>query len=141
MENKKIEEMETEELKELKLKIEAELNKRKEDKKIIYNTDNFNSSTYHINKYKPWAKEINAIDITKTNGFAFIGNFLKLKNENIVKQGQHVVEMDENRLYLYKAKEDYKKDLILEESKANYISFIRNVAEIIKKEGEENGKV
>ena len=98
-------------------------------KKTIYTQDCFDSSDYHIRKYKHFAKKITAIDSNKTNGFAFLGEFLDVNKENLVSQGSYIVEVCSSSIKLYRAFND-SKELLLKGSSSGYVSFIRKAKEI-----------
>lgn len=94
-------------------------------KKTIYTHD----CDYHIRKYKHFAKKITAIDSNKTNGFAFLGEFLDVNKENLVSQGSYIVEVCSSSIKLYRAFND-SKELLLKGSSSGYVSFIRKAKEI-----------
>lgn len=121
-----------EELKKLIAEANKELENRTEEK-IIYVTDFKRGNS----GYKRWAKEITSIDLTKTDCYAFSGNWLKKDNEveNIVSKGCYVLEYigkKENQLCLYKALDNNKKELILEGDLKKLASFILEAGKIIK---------
>lgn len=110
----------------------TELASRK-DEKIIYLTEFRRGNS----GYKRWAKEITAIDATKTDCYAFSGNWLSKEDEteNLVSKGSYVLEYigtKENQFCLYKALDNNNKELVLECDKKNLISFIREVSKIVK---------
>lgn len=126
-----LKELSIEELNDLLKDVKEEIASRN-NKKIIYCCDVKGNSEYSLKKYKSWAKLISDIDTTKTNGYAFIGNFLNVRTENLVNAGDHVVELvEDNNYYLYKAIEDNKKELILEGNKNDLITFIRECKKYI----------
>ena len=84
----------------------------RESKMTIYTHDCFDSSDYHIGKYKHFAKKITSIDGIKTNGFAFSGEFLDVKKENLVLEGGYVVEVCSGSIKLYRACDDSKELLL-----------------------------
>ncbi len=65
--------MTTEELKILKDNVsrELKLRKSKETKKVIIDLPTFDD------RHKNWIKAIDKVDQSKSNGYAFVGNFLK----------------------------------------------------------------
>lgn len=101
----------------------------KEKKQSIYTHDCYGSSDYHFGKYKHYSKKITAIDSTKTNGYAFSGEFLQLRNENLVPEGSYVIEACSCKLRIYRVDNDLK-ELILEGSSSSYVSFIREAKEL-----------
>lgn len=121
-----------EELNKLIEDAKAELENRKGEK-IIYITEFRRGNS----EYKRWAKEITSIDLTKTDCYAFSGNWLKKDDEveNIVSKGSYVLEYigrKENQLYLYKALDNNKKELVLEGDLKKLASFIIEAGKIIK---------
>lgn len=128
-----IKKLSLEELKNLKNEIEKEINIRNNNKKIIYKCDCFGEAEYHIQKYKHWAKVIEEIDDTKGNGYAFIGEWLVKKSENLVQEGSYVIELNDDIHYtLYRVKET--KEKLLEGTQKELITFIQNCKKIIEKE-------
>lgn len=110
----------------------TELASRK-DEKIIYLTEFRRGNS----GYKRWAKEITAIDTTKTDCYAFSGNWLSKEDEteNLVSKGSYVLEYigrKENQLCLYKALDNNKKELVLEGDLKKLASFIIEAGKIIK---------
>lgn len=121
-----------EELNKLIEDAKAELKNRKEEK-IIYITEFRRGNS----GYKRWAKEITSTDLTKTDCYAFSGNWLKKDDEveNIVSKGSYVLEYigrKENQLCLYKALDNNKKELVLEGDLKKLASFIIEAGKIIK---------
>lgn len=103
------------------------------DEKIIYLTEFRRGNS----GYKRWAKEITAIDTTKTDCYAFFGNWLNKEDEteNVVSKGSYILEYigtKENQFCLYKALDNNNKELVLEGDKKNLISFIREASKIVK---------
>lgn len=110
----------------------TELASRKGEK-IIYLTEFRRGNS----GYKRWAKEITAIDTTKTDCYAFSGNWLSKEDEteNLVSKGSYVLEYigrKENQLCLYKALDNNKKELVLEGDLKKLASFIIEAGKIIK---------
>lgn len=99
------------------------------NKKSIYTHDCFGSSNYHYGKYKHYSKVITSIDDSKTNGYAFNGEFLKVDKENRIPEGSYVIETCSITLRIYKVTND-EKELILEGKSRNYVSFIREAKEL-----------
>lgn len=102
-------------------------NKKSIAKKVIYTNDCYEESNYHKRKYRHYAKELTGIDITKTNGYAFQGKFLKIDQEDLVTVGSYVVECCFTTLSLYLIKEDGKELIFRSE---RIISFIQKAKEI-----------
>lgn len=130
-----IKNMKTKELIELKKEIEQELKTREKNttkEKVIYKHDCCDCSNYHKNKYKHWIKKIDIIDDTKTNGYAFQGEFLNINNENLVEIDSYVIEVCGHELWLYKVKNDgdQNKEFLEGGTYKNMISFIKKCKEI-----------
>lgn len=127
-----LKELSIEELNDLLKDVKEEIASRN-NKKIIYCCDVKGNSEYSLKKYKSWAKLITNIDTTKTNGYAFVGNFLNVRTENLVNAGDYVVELVQDQNYfLYKATGDNNKELLLEGKRNNLITFIRECKKIIE---------
>lgn len=129
----------TEELKELNNQINKELNLRNKViiDKIIYKTENYDDSNYHIRSSHCWAKIITDIDINKTNGYAFIGDFIKVKEENLVLVDSIIIEHDNGGFICYKATKNGKIELA-KGNRRNIISFILKVNDLLKEKEKDN---
>lgn len=85
--------MTTEQLKYLAAQIKSVLEHRFESKNlIVYTHDCKDGSGSHMRKYKHWAKLVTSVDLTKTNGYAFVGDFLRVEAEHKLVSGSIVVE-------------------------------------------------
>lgn len=122
-----------------KLKVEItkniELKNENKNEKVIYWHECSSASSYHLRKYRHWMKVLTAIDDTKTNGYAFIGDFLSMEKENLVEVGKYVIEVCDNELYLYQVIKDEQEDnkkFITKSDYAHFISFIQKIKEITK---------
>jgi hypothetical protein len=131
---KELQTMAMEELLMLKAAIEKELQRRAaEDELVIYQHDCCNSSSYHLHKYKHWAKVVRAVDTTKINGFAFIGDFLPMDKQSRVAAGAIVVEVCGDTIKAYRVAKEGKEKIA--ESKTNrMVEFIEKVAAVLKKQ-------
>lgn len=121
-----------EELKKLVEDAKKEIANREEEK-IIYITDFKRGNS----GCKRWAKELISVDTTKTDCYAFSGNWLKKEDEveNIVSKGSYVLEYigrKENQFCLYKALDNNNKELVLQGDINKLISFILEVGKIMK---------
>ena len=126
-----------EELKEAKELIEKKrVEKGGSNKKVIYTHDCYGASNYHFNKYKHWCKLIENIDPNKTNGFAFKGEFLNCRSENLVEEGSFTVEICGCELHFYIVTGDNEKTLLVEGSTNKYASFIRKCIEAMNNKEE-----
>lgn len=125
--------MTQEELEKLLKDVKKEIDTRNQKiEKVIYICDNRDASNYKLRKYKNWSKVVKEVDTTKTNGYAFVGDFLSIQLENLVDKNSFVVELvDTHNIYLYKAVSDNNKELIFSGSKYNLITFIKKCAELI----------
>ena len=93
IENINIKEMKLEELKILQSVIADEIKARNSSALVLYTHGCKNSANYHLNKYKHWAKLVKSVDTTKTNGYAFAGEFLAVTAEHKVPIGSVIVEV------------------------------------------------
>ena len=120
-----------EELKEAKELIEKKIAEKSSGttKKVIYTHDCCGGSSYHFNKYKHWCKLIEDIDSSKTNGFAFIGEFQNCRSENLIDEGSFVVETCGCELHLYLVTGDNEKKLLVEGASSKYATFVRECVE------------
>lgn len=125
-----LEKLSLEDLELLKGKIKKCIDAKSDKKKmVIYKCDCFDSSDYHFNKYKHYAKVLTGIDCTETNGYAFQGEFISVRKENLIQDGSYIIENCNYHLYLYKLESD-EKNLCLEGSTNKIISFIKKAKEI-----------
>ena len=60
-----------------------------------------NGSKHHLGKYKHWAKLITGVDATKTNGYAWQGDFLSVAAEHMVPVGSCVAEVCDTDITVY----------------------------------------
>jgi len=102
--------MSTEELERLIEEARKELASRRENKLVLYTHHCKNESRYHLSKYKHWAKRIIGVDITKTNGYAFQGDFLNVREEHKLPVGSIVVEVCGDDITAYELTESGKKE-------------------------------
>ncbi len=58
---------------------------------INWSHDCSEAADYHIRKYKHWAKLVTSVDTTKSNGYAFNGEFLDVKRQHKVPVGGIIV--------------------------------------------------
>lgn len=101
----------------------------RKSEKYIYKHDCFHMSRYHIGKYKHYAKIITAIDDSKSNGYAFSGQFLNLSREELVPEGSYILEVCDSSVKLYRMDKE-SKELLLEGYTGRYASFIKKAKEI-----------
>lgn len=80
-----------EELQDIKDLIDEEL-KRFKVKTSTYLHPCYNTSFYHKQEYKHWCKLIKEIDKSKTNGYAFVGDFIRFYEEVKIPVGSYIVE-------------------------------------------------
>lgn len=125
---KSIKEMTIEELKELRSQIDTEIKAREPKKELVlYTHDCKDSANYHLGKYKHWAKAVTAVDTTKTNGFAFSGDFLKVRNEYKLLVGTIIVEVCDTDITCYRLVPEGKEKLYTGDTRS-MSSFIEDVA-------------
>jgi len=78
---------------------------------VLYTHGCKNSSNHHLRKYKHWSKHIKGVDVTKTNGYAFQGDFLAVTAEHKLPAGALVVEVCDTTATLYRMAPDGKVEL------------------------------
>ena len=128
---KKFEEMTMEELLDLQKSIKEEIANRKGITTVyhVYKHHCYNESNRHLARYKHWAKLVKAVDTTKSNGYAFAGDFLSVNREARVPEGAVIVECCDTDLTCYKAgKDGFEK--IADNSEIGTCAFIDKVAEL-----------
>lgn len=124
-----------EELENLKMLLNKEITKRKKvTVSVCYEHDCKNNSNYHLKKHKHWSKLINAVDLTKCNGFAFIGDFLHVDSQSIIPANSIVVERCHNILKCYRITEKGKA-LVCEGQINSMVTFIDEVNEALLEGG------
>ena len=97
----------------------------------VYTHDCKESSNYHLGKYKHWAKLVKAIDKSKTNGYAFIGDFLKVQNEHRVPKNSIVVEVCGTTLTAYRITGDHEKTKISSAGMKSLSSLISELFDLV----------
>jgi len=120
--------MSTEELGRLIEEARKELASRRENKLVLYTHHCKNESRYHLSKYKHWAKRITGVDTTKTNGYAFQGDFLNVREEHKLPVGSIVVEVCGDYVTAYELTENGKKEFATAQRKS-MSALIEKVAE------------
>ena len=75
---------------------------------------------------------VTSVDRSKTDGYAFIGDFLKYKTENMIPEGSIVVEVCNTNYYAYRVTDDYFKELIAQGKRGSLHQFIVAVDEALK---------
>jgi hypothetical protein len=113
--------------------LKAELKSRQnvETSDCVYTHDCKGSSNYHLGKYKHWAKLVKAIDKSKTNGYAFIGDFLKVQNEHRVPKNSIVIEVCNTTLTAYRIIGDNEKEKISSASTKSLSSLIGKLYDLV----------
>lgn len=102
----------TEELKALIAQIQEELNSRQSPAQLVLYTHNCKSSAkYHLEKYKHWAKRVSSVDTTKTNGYAFVGDFLNTTSEHKLPVGAVIVEVCDTKISCYQMQPEGKQKI------------------------------
>lgn len=122
--------LKTEELNKLLAEIKEELESRNVPE-CIYTHDCFGSAKYHFESQKHWAKIVNGVDTTKSNGMAFEGKFLNVREESLVPKDSIVVEVCNTKVKAYKVTGDRDKELIAECYTKAMIDLIRTVAKTV----------
>lgn len=113
--------------------LNRELNQRNTKQTLVaYKHDCHGSSNYHLNKYKHWCKLVTSVDRSKTDGYAFIGDFLKYRTENMIPEGSIVVEVCNTNYYAYRVTDDHFKEQIAHGKRSSLHQFIVAVDEALK---------
>ena len=113
--------------------LNAEMEARKAlHPKVGYKHDCHGCAQYHMNKYKHWCKHVTRVDRSKTDGYAFIGEFLNPANEHVIAQGAVVVEVCGKDYYAYRVTGDFTKELIAEGKRGSLYKFIAAVDAALK---------
>ena len=113
--------------------LNAEMEARKAlHPKVGYKHDCHGCAQYHMNKYKHWCKHVTRVDRSKTDGYAFIGEFLNPANEHAIAQGAVVVEVCRKDYYAYRVTGDFTKELIAEGKRGSLYKFIAAVDAALK---------
>lgn len=124
----------TDELESLEKEIKQELNLRNcSHKKVIYEHSCKNSAKYHLGKYKHWSKLLAQVDDSKTNGFAFIGDFLSVDKQNSVPFKSFIIEFSgcaNNCFCLLQMVNDNEYNVLHKGKSSEMIDFIKKVKEI-----------
>lgn len=129
----KLMEMELNELKEIKLEIEKLIAKKSESKELALYTHNCKgSASHHLSKYKHWAKLITSVDTTKTNGFAFQGEWLNVKLEHKLPVNSVVVEVCHKDITAYVITKNGKQK-INEADTSSMSNFIEELNEFLER--------
>jgi hypothetical protein len=98
-----LKDMNLEELKALENEIQKEIASRQEKPELVlYAHRCKDSSRHHLYKYKHWAKLVTAVDASKTNGYAFAGDFLSVGAEHMIPVGSIVVEVCDTTITAFK---------------------------------------
>lgn len=91
-----VKELSLEDLKSLYAEINVEIKSRENlavPVLFCYTHECHDASSHHLSKYKHWAKLVKDVDITKINGYAFIGDFLCVTQEHMIPEGSVIVEV------------------------------------------------
>lgn len=99
-----LENMSIQELEKLQAHIKELIKVKKaktEPQLILYTHNCKDSANYHKRKYKHWAKLVTGVDVTKTNGYAFQGEFLNIDREHKVPVGSIIVSVCDTTIVAY----------------------------------------
>ncbi len=117
-------------LKELIEAAKRDLDSRKKTELVLYTHDCKGSARYHLGKYKHWSKLVTSVDTSKTNGYAFSGEFLSVTAEHKIPVGSVVVEVCGSTIEAYIMK-DGGKEYQFRASTSSMSDFIEKVAELV----------
>ena len=102
-----MEDMSIEELKSLESQIKSEIASRQKSTDLVLYTHRCkDSANHHLRKYKRWAKLVTAVDTSKTNGYAFAGDFLRVEAEHKIPVGSIVIEVCDTKITAYQITPD-----------------------------------
>ena len=100
---------------------------------VVYRHCCHNESKHHLRKYKHWCKLVKDVDLSKANGYAFIGEFLSVTQEHMVPVGSIVVDMCSPQCIAYRVTGDYEKEKIACQDYRSMFPLIKAVAEALGK--------
>lgn len=124
-----VKKMDMETLRALQAQIAAEIKARCSSNLVIYTHGCKDAAKHHLSKYKHWAKLVTAVDTTKTDGYAFIGDFLRVTSEHKVPVGSIIVEVCDKDILCY-IMEASGKHRVYSGSTGSMSSFIDDVASL-----------
>jgi hypothetical protein len=127
-------ELTTAELEALAAAIKKEIASRKVEtqKKYLYTHACKYGSNYHLKKYKHWSKLVTAVDTAKTNGYAFVGDFLNVSAEHLLPIGSIIVEVCDEDITAYKITDSDTREKIAEGKTRSMYKVIKLVADIME---------
>lgn len=97
---------------------------------VVYAHDCKDRAKYHLEKYKHWAKLVKSVDTTKTNGYAFIGDFLSVTSEHKLPTGSIIVEVCGHDIICYRLEVDGKTKMF-ESTTKSMSRFIADVSTLM----------
>lgn len=97
---------------------------------VVYTHDCQKSSKSHLTKYKHWTKIVKSVDLTKANGYAFIGDFLSVTAEHKLPADSIVVEVCDKDITAYRVTPSGKAK-ITEATTHSMSGLIQTVADIL----------
>jgi hypothetical protein len=103
---------------------------------VVWRSNCFSKTDYHFRKHRHWLKRVVAVDTSRCDGFAFIGDFLPIRREMKMLVGDVIIEACGNKISAYCITEAGK--VMIGECERNAMSgLIDKVAKIVnsKKEG------
>ena len=98
---------------------------------VVYSHDCQNSANHHKNKYKHWCKLVSEIDLTKADGYAFIGQFLQFSSENMLVRDSIVVEVCGIDYTAYRVTGDHEKEKICTARRGSIRSMITTISNLL----------
>lgn len=121
-----------EELRNLIAEAQKELDRRRPQDLVVYTHDCYGYAKHHLGKYKHWAKIIRDVDTTKTNGYAWIGDFLPVTAQHKIPANSIVVEVCGNTITAYRVTTEGKQK-IGSASTNGQAAMIEQVAGLLRK--------
>jgi hypothetical protein len=129
MTNLNLKEMSLNELEALRKAISEEIASRQKTELVLYTHGCQKSASYHLRKYKHWAKLVTGVDTSKTNGYAFQGDFLKVEAEHKLPVGSIVVEVCDADIFAYRLTPNGKEEIARAKTKS-MSALIEKVAKV-----------
>lgn len=128
----KLDSLNEEQLKSTLFHIESFFEKKE---KVIYFNRCADSSNHHKSKYKHWAKTVTALDLEKSNGYAFIGDFISVDKEVMIDKDSIIIEYigcESNKWKLSKVVKNFELEQLAEGTTRNFITFLKECEKYFK---------
>ena len=125
--------MSIEELEELSKKINDEIRLRKaKESGVLFTPRCKGSANHHMRKYKHWTKILTGIDDTKTNGYAFLGDFISSSKEHLLPIGTILIDVCDSDYGVFEIIDHDETKLLIKYEGGSFYKFILKVKEILE---------